>query len=181
MFDSIQKLNLVFDRYDDGFMASFSECNRELLSELVLTAASTNYWVSNYAMEILSKGMDQDISYLELLTVNDWAILLYGRYSFRFPVNNIDYVYGWVSDLINIDNDVVSLSDYFENYINNRQAILACARYIDRIRSLIPNFNIDIWQYLVQFPDGRQLAFDSLSKYSNLDQKKIRLFIKVYS
>lgn len=183
MFDSIQKLNLVFGRYDDGFIASLTECNRELLSELVLTAASNNYWVSSYARDILSKGMDQDISYLELITVNDWAVLLYGKYSSKFPYDNIDHVYGWVFDLININNDngLQLLSKYFDTYYNNRQAILACDRYINRINRLIPDFNVNIWQYLVQVPKGKQLAIDSLHRYSQLDQKKIKLFLNVYS
>lgn len=182
MFDSIQKLNLVFGRYDDGFIASLTECNRELLSELVLTAASNNYWVSSYARDILSKGMDQDISYLELITVNDWAVLLYGKYSSKFPYDNIDHVYGWVFDLININNDngLQLLSKYFDTYYNNRQAILACERYINRINRLIPDFNVNIWQYLVQVPKGKQLAIDSLHRYSQLDQKKIKLFLNVY-
>lgn len=182
MFDSIQKLNLVFGRYDDGFIASLTECNRELLSELVLTAASNNYWVSSYARDILSKGMDQDISYLELITVNDWAVLLYGKYSSKFPYDNIDHVYGWVFDLININNDngLQLLSKYFDTYYNNRQAILACERYINRINRLIPDFNVNIWQYLVQVPKGKQLAIDSLHRYSRLDQKKIKLFLNVY-
>lgn len=182
MFDSIQKLNLVFGRYDDGFIASLTECNRELLSELVLTASSNNYWVSSYARDILSKGMDQDISYLELLTVNDWATLLYGKYSSKFPHDNIDYVYGWVADLININNDHSPhlLSKYFEAYHNNRQAILACERYTTKINQLIPNFSINIWQYLVQFPKGKQLAIDSLHRYPTLEQKKIKLFLRAY-
>lgn len=182
MFDSIQKLNLVFGRYDDGFIASLIECNRELLSELVLTAASNNYWVSSYARDILTKGMDQDISYLELITVNDWAILLYGKYSSKFPYDHINYVYGWVFDLINIndDNGLHSLSKYFDTYSNNRQAILACERYITKINQLIPNFSINIWQYLVQFSKGKQLAIDSLHRYSALNQKKIKLFLNAY-
>lgn len=183
MFESIEKMNLIFSKYDDGYIASIIECDRNLLTKLVLTATSNNFWLSKYAMNILNTGIDNDITYLELLTSDDWFALLNGIYSSKFTYNNVEYLYGWLLDFINIDlySNNYLLLKYLETYYNNRQAIIACERYIDRIATVIPNFNISIWKYLVQFNSGQKLAIHSLKHYSIQNQKKIRLYLNKYS
>ncbi len=113
MFTSIAQMDFVFCRYDDGTMASRRECDRCLLTKLVCTAASNNYWLSRYALDILQCGVDsiqvetdaQDLPYLELITKYDWALLWEGTYSNRFVRQHSEYVIGRVADLLAATDD----------------------------------------------------------------------------
>jgi hypothetical protein len=190
MFTSIDQLNRIFRRYDDGTIASLIDCNRSLLTQLVLAAASNNYWLSKHAMNILALGVDtiqpredpQDISYLELLTINDWALLLEGQYSKHFPTLYIDYVHGWPLELLTLtEGDLPQLIVFLSTWVNHKAAIMAVARlHIDQIALVVPEFDLSIWQYLVQLPTGKQLVADSLSKYARVDQKKISAYLRAY-
>lgn len=190
MFSTIDDLNNVFCHYDDGTIASVIECNRILLSQLVLAAVSANYWLSRHAMNIIHLGVDtiqtdkdtHDIPYLELITMNDWARLLDGPYSKQFPRTHIQYVIGWPLELLCVNqDDLGQILSYLNEYVSNREAILAAARmYLAQIGELVPSFDISIWQYLVQLSTGRRLAIDSWSKYSINEQKKIQSYLYRY-
>lgn len=190
MFSSIDQLNSIFKRYDDGTIASLIDCNRLLLSQLVVAAASNNYWLSKHAMNILVLGVDtiqpredpQDISYLELLTINDWALLLEGQYSKHFPTLHIDYVHGWPLELLTLtEGDLPQLIIFLSTWVNHKPAIMAVAQlHMEQITLVVPEFDLSIWQYLVQLPAGKQLAIDSKDKYSRTDQKKISTYLQTY-
>ena len=187
MFSTIDELNNVFCHYDDGTIASVTECNRILLSQLVLAAVSANYWLSRHALNILQLGVDtiqtdsdtHDIPYLELITMTDWALLINGPHSKQFPRTHIQYVIGWPLELLCLNqDDLEQMLSYLNEYMSNREAILAIARmYLNQIEALVPSFDISIWQYLVQLSTGRQLAIDSWTKYSTSEQKKIQSYL----
>jgi hypothetical protein len=190
MFTSIDQLDRIFKRYDDGTTASLIDCNRALLSKLVLAATSTNYWLSRHAMNILVLGVDtiqpeedpQDIHYLELLTINDWALLLDGQYCKHFPTQYIDYVHGWPLELLALTEEALpQLVVFLSSWVNHKSAIMAVAKlYMKQIALVVPEFDLSIWQYLVQLPDGKQLVADSLSKYARVDQKRINAYLQTY-
>lgn len=187
MFSTIDQLNNIFKRYDDGTIASLIECNRSLLTNLVLAAAGNNFWLSKYAINILILGVDtiqsgEDIPYLELLTVTDWSRLLNGQYSERFPEQHLNYIHGWPLDLLSLTKgDLEQLLTFLSNWANNKIAIITAAnRHMDQIILLVPRFDLNIWQYLVQIPNGKQLVIDSIDKYSRVNQKKIITYLQTY-
>lgn len=187
MFSTIDQLNNIFKRYDDGTIASIIECNRSLLTNLVLAAAGTNFWLSKYAINILILGVDtiqtgEDIPYLELITVTDWIRLLNGKYSESLPQQHLNYMHGWLLDLLLLTKgDLDQLLTFLSNWMNNKIAIMTVVnRHMDQIILLVPRFDLSIWQYLVQIPNGNQLVIDSINKYSRVDQKKIITYLQTY-
>jgi hypothetical protein len=187
MFNTIDQLNNVFKRYDDGTIASIIECNRDLLTNLVLAAAGNNFWLSKYAINILILGVDtiqtgEDIPYLELITVTDWIRLLNGKYSENLPQQHLNYMHGWLLDLLLLTKgDLDQLLTFLSNWMNNKIAIITAANHhMDQIILLVPQFDLSIWQYLVQIPNGKQLVIDSIDKYSRIDQKKIITYLQTY-
>lgn len=186
MFTSIGELNRIFYRYDDGTIASVVECNRWLLTELVLAASSSDYWLSKHALRIISIGVDtietDDVPYLELLTANDWSRLLGGPHSEYFPAQHIDHIHGWPLDLLTLSlEDSTSVLVYLSTWVNSKDAIMSLGRrHPEAILEATPLFDVTIWQYLVQLSVGSYLVTNSLGKYSPRDQKKIYAYLCAY-
>lgn len=191
MFISIEALDAIFKKYDDGKIASAIDCNRKLLSELVATAACDNYWISKSAMYILQNGMDiiyshnnQDISYLELLNNSDWILLFNGAYSKAFTYTNIQYINGWPANLLDLTNQYSDeiFFEYLTINIYNKEAILEAYKLFPiQISLLIPRLNIDIWQYLVLTISGTLLAIKFIKSYSITDQKQLLKYLELNS
>jgi hypothetical protein len=183
MFASIEQLDAHFRSGRNGSVESIIECNRSLLSRLVRTAAGTNYWISKHALNILQRGVDmQDVAYIELLTNEDWILLSNAPHSKAFPAQHQGSITGWAFDLLQLAEQPDLLELYLQRYDCHREAILAVARqYLPEIVALVPAFDAQIWQFLVQVRGGAALAVAHLHCYSKSDRKKIQAYLACYS
>lgn len=94
MFETNAKLHSVFKKIaeDGDSIESIQEITRVDLHDLCTAAASSNFWLSKHAINILQNGLDGDIPYLEVLTDSDWDTLFNGAYSRDLVLKNIEYM-----------------------------------------------------------------------------------------
>ncbi len=190
MFISISEINKEFCKYDDGMYASINNCNHYLLDKLVLTAGCDNYWMSRKSIHILENGVDiisednEDIPYLELITTKNWITLLNGRYSKPFVIKNLEFINGWIKQLVIIikDYNFNLLYDYIVLYINIKDAVLEAYKlYKTQIEVMTKDLDIIIFKSLVQVNNGLEFTIKKFKYFSILNRKKIISFIELYS
>lgn len=104
MFLTNAQLSKSFNNTNDHIIECNSGINQQKLTELCKSAASNNFWLSKQALNILKHGVDieESIPYLELLSTNDWVLLLSGLFSEKFVNENTEYVNDNVWKLIKV-------------------------------------------------------------------------------